>query len=255
MDQSRCFNVTFDCNSSKHIYPSNSVANFRLRLPRTLHLNDSWRVGLADVTYTNARYTFDRPQTVVVRSVDDKLKVNIGVKASVYDTVEELIEEINKSIKRTMQIEKKPRLKLINNRVTAIAGYYMAFGRMVEVSVAGYSDTLHTILGVDRWGIPQLNARVPLLFVYCSIVKQTVVGDVEAKLLRMINTGYKQSYSATVSHVFRRIYYSHIDTHDIDEIEIQLLDDTGKVPLFKNGSFRVTLQFRQQHGPVHDSRL
>lgn len=251
MESSRSFTVTFDCNSSKQVFPTNTVSNFRLRLPRTLHLNDQWRVGLADVTYTNARYTFDRPQQLYLKSADGKINAKVNVKAALYQNIEELVEEINRSIERAVQIERKPSLEIENGRVLPRMGHYLKHKKPIEVAIMGYSNTLHTILGVDRWGIPQLNARVPLIFVYCSIVRPTVVGDVEAKLLRMINTSTRNAFSATLSHVFRRIYYRPLDYHDIDEIEIQLLDDTGKQPLFKNGSFRVTLLFR--HGPLHDA--
>lgn len=256
MQSGSCFNVTFDSNSSKHVYPSNSFSNFRLRLPRTLHLDESWRVGLADVTYTNARYTFDRPQALRVESTDKKLKADVKIAPAVYHTIQELLDVINGAIEMAIETDKAPKFVLQDKRVVVEKGSYTGLGQSVDVVIGKMSATLRAILGTERWGIPQLNARVPIIFVYCSIVQQRVVGDVEAKLLRTLNTGGQSEFSATRSHVFKRIYFCPLDVYDINEIEIQLLDDTGRPPIFKNGTFRLTLQFKRVgNGPVYDARV
>ena len=256
MQSGSCFNVTFDSNSSRHIYPDNSFANFRLRLPRTLHLDENWRVGLADVTYTNARYTFEREQTVQIESTDKILRTDVRIAPAVFHSIEELLDVINAAIETAVEIDKSPRFTLQDGRIVHETGSYTAFGTSVDVVIGEMSATLRAILGTETWGIPQLNARVPIIFVYCSIVQQRVVGDIEAKLLRTLNTGGQSEFTATKSHVFRRIYYCPLDVYNINEIEIQLLDDTGRPPIFKNGTFRLTLQFKRvSDGPVHDARV
>ena len=98
----------------------------------------------------------------------------------------------------------------------------------------------------------------PIIYVYCSVVRQRVVGDVAVKLLRTVDPSKGKMFGRTVSQVFRNIYYCPIDTYDFSEIEIQLLDDTGREPVFNFGSFRVTLQFKQvirDGRSVHNARI
>lgn len=245
MDRSTCFNVTFDSNSCKSVFPDNKFSNFKIRLPRLLQLNDSWKVGLADVTFTNSRYTFDVPQAIRIQSNDKKLKIDFSVPAALYHDIAELIGVINGLINSKVNIEHKPQFYIQDGKVRRSQGYYKNLqGRLVPLTIM-FSAALMQVLGLDRWGIPFLGARQPIIFVYCSVVKQRVVGDVSAKLLRTVDPSKGKSYGSTVSQVFRRIYFCSLDQTDIRDIEIQLLDDTGREPIFKFGAFRLTLQFKQ----------
>ena len=244
MEVSSCFNVTFDSNNCKELFPDNKISNFRVRLPRSIHLNDTWRVGLADVTFSNSRYTFDRPQLIEVLAGGTDATFEVWIEPALYHSVSDLVDVINEQIELTVITEKIPRVVYEDGRIKVENGSYLSLEGEKPLTIR-FSHTLNNILGILRWGIPYLNARQPIVFVYCSIVKQRVVGDIAAKLLRTVDPSKGRKFGSVVSQVFRRIYFCSLDTHDFNEIEIQLLDDTGSEPLFKYGAFRVTLQFKQ----------
>lgn len=245
MASSRSFNVTLSSEDCAKLYPGNHTANFKVRLPRQLNLNETWRVGLADVTFNNSRFTFDRGQKVAVRSDDKAFDSEVVIAPALYESIEMLIAEINKQVAREISIETVPKLEFSEGKVSVKNGYYTNVKRK-RISIGlEFSTTLKNILGIDRWGIPSLNARQPIIFVYSDIVKKRVVGDVAVRLLRTIDPSKGRSFGSIVSLTFRNIYFCRLDVYDVREIELQLLDDTGLEPLFKYGSFRVTLQFRQ----------
>ena len=257
MDTSTCFNVTFDSDNCSDIFPDNKISNFRVRLPRPVFLNETWRVGLADVTFSNSRYTFDRAQLIEAYSDDEELSFEVWIGAALYDSIEELILEINTQIELTIVTDKIPKVAYKDGVVSVENGNFNSLAGKKAIKLK-FSNTLSAILGLDRWGIPFLNAKQSIIYVYCSVVKQRVVGDVAVKLLRTVDPSKGKMFGRTVSQVFRNIYYCPIDTYDFSEIEIQLLDDTGREPVFNFGSFRVTLQFKQfirDGRSVHNARI
>lgn len=255
MERSTCFNVTFDSDDCSDIFTDNKISNFRVRLPRNIHLNETWRVGLADVTFSNSRFTFDRPQRIDVYSESGDLSFEVFVGPALYDTIADLVQEINLQIQLAVVVTKNPEVIYKDGLVTIKDGNFKSLSGDQPIKLK-FSPTLHNILGLSRWGMPFINARQSIVFVYCSILKQRVVGDSAAKLLRTVDPSKGKSFGSVVSQVFRSIYYCPIDNYDFSEIEIQLLDDTGKEPVFKFGSFRVTLQFKQffnKHGSIHNA--
>lgn len=244
MQDSTSFNVTVDSDDCMELYPDNKISNFRIRLPRTVHLNSSWRVGLADVTFSNSRFTFDRPQLIQLVAPATKTVMEIWIEPTLYTDVADLIADINEQLLGTVSFEKVPQIVYEDGVVRAEPGEFIGLQGKQKLLLS-LSPTLRNILGLDRWGIPFLNARQSVIFLYCSIVKQRVVGDTSAKLMRTVDPSKGRTFGSVVSQVFRRIYFCQLDTYDFNEIEIQLLDDTGNEPLFKFGSFRVTLQFKQ----------
>jgi hypothetical protein len=245
MDSSTCFNVTFDSADCTDIFPDNKTANFRIRLPRTVHLNSSWRVGLADVTFTNSRFTFDRPEVIDVVIPAEEHLTSVAIQPALFSSIEQLVLEINERITQEVSTEHVPRVLYKDGRIRIQEGRLKSIDGDSPVALQ-FGPGLKKILGIDRWGIPSLNARQPIVFIYCSLVKQRVVGDITAKLLRTVDPSRGRKFGSVVSQVFKRIYFCELDTYDFNEIEIQLRDDVGAEPLFKAGSFRVTLQFRQE---------
>ena len=66
--------------------------------------------GLADVTFSNSRYTFDRAQLIEAYSDDEELSFEVWIGAALYDSIEELILEINTQIELTIVTDKIPKV-------------------------------------------------------------------------------------------------------------------------------------------------
>ena len=81
------------------------------------------------------------------------------------------------------------------------------------------------------------------LFVYCSIVQDSVVGDVRAPLLR--TSTVRGKYGEMVREVFTRPLYIPLKTNSFDNVEIAIKSETGDLIPFNYGNSCVTLHFRR----------
>lgn len=261
METTDSFYVVLTSNASKNMYPDNKMINFKTKLPKSLHLNEDWKVGLADFTFTNSRKTFDDTQYVYVKIPNAATKVTntltIDIEPASFTSLSELAEIINAKLSQALQLDEVPELVVQEGVVTVRDGYYFdehAYSKMGKFDVPGvdmrvslsFSPTLHNILGVDRWGRAFLNARQSNLYVYSDIVRPRVVGDVSVPLLRVVDAANTSVFGSSINCVFKEPYYCKLAFTDIDEIEIQLLDDSGHEPYFFYGETILTLHFK--HG-------
>jgi hypothetical protein len=247
METATSFNVVISSNQCKDIYPDNKITNFKVKLAKRLNLNEKWRVGLSEISFTNSLYTIDREEKVYiyVEGSEETLTAPITIPPQVYRSVNELVNVINERVSDASAIRQVPELVFENDKITIDPGEISVAGQVKQVKLK-FSPTLDNILGTSRYGRAFLNARHSNLFVYANIVQPRIVGQVNVQLLRQVDSQNNKPFGAHISHIFKRPYYCKLSNNDIEEIEIQLLDDAGRPPLFKLGTITLTLTFK--HG-------
>ena len=232
-----------DCSD---IFPSNNIANFKIRLNRSLNLDQDWNVSLTEVSYPNTMYTFDKIETLQLTTsfgVLDGFSLSLTVEPNLYDSLENLVDEINTVISRNVQIEKSPSIRITNeSEVIVEQGRYKNELGSWPVLLS-FSETLHNILGIDRWGRASMKFKHSNLYVYCNIVSNRHVGDAYVPLLRQFSVSNSIEYGVPVSCIFKRLHHCKLSQNIIREIEFQILDDTGSEPSFKFGYITLTLKF------------
>lgn len=234
--------VHLNSTQCKDLFPSNKPSNFRVRLNQTLQLDSTWRVGLADIVITSSLYTFDTEQKIVVENVNDpNLPVYVGevkLLPKTYHSVEQLIEDINNlingQITAFIYLDDYERVKLADGVTTVFDEE--------QVVKLNLPKKLIKILGLDRWGVPFLGINQSTIFVYSNIVKKSIIGNTFARLLRSV-TFERSLYGTDTPKTFKSLQLKKLDTHSIDEIEIQLLTDSGKEPALTIGTVAITLIF------------
>src|SRR5579859_6871692 len=95
-DQDIGFHIVLSSEHCQDIYPDNKMSNFKVRLPKKLQLDHNWRVALTEIKYTNALFTFEGTEYIIVSG---GTTAKIPFKPALYDTVEELIEDIRVALK------------------------------------------------------------------------------------------------------------------------------------------------------------
>lgn len=97
----------------------------------------------------------------------------------------------------------------------------------------------HQPVEVDR-GLPQL------IYCYCDIIEEQLVGDTTAPLLRIVNTESKDySFGRECTQIFNAPIYVPVQKREFSTIEIDLRDGTGSVLPFAHGTSSVLLDFRR----------
>ena len=54
------FYMTLPSNSSMTIFPNNTVAEYKVKLPEQVDLSGNWEVGLASITFTHTWFNISK---------------------------------------------------------------------------------------------------------------------------------------------------------------------------------------------------
>ena len=82
------------------------------------------------------------------------------------------------------------------------------------------------------------------MFVYTDIIQPVLVGDSQVSCLRVITIPKTSEYGGQCNLIFEKIYYVKVLSHIIQEIEINIKDETGEDIKFEYGRLMLKLHFR-----------
>ena len=99
------------------------------------------------------------------------------------------------------------------------------------------NDVLESLNAYDMRG------GIHSILVYSDVVDFSVVGDIRAQMLRIVEVPSFSRFGDSVVFTYERPYFLPLATKEISSIEIDIKDDTGSPIDFKFGRVEVTLQF------------
>jgi hypothetical protein len=121
-----------------------------------------------------------------------------------------------------------------------------------------FSNYLAEILGINKYTVPVTNvgkkvyiSDVPVdlhrgnhsMFVYCSVVSDSIVGDKRVPLLRSFPISDKKHGIA--SERFTRLQYIPVKSNHFDSIEVELRNEIGQLIPFNFGHSSCVLHFKR----------
>ena len=216
----RSFYVTLPSNGSMGVYPENTVTEFRNRLPRPLHLDGEWEVGLTNFSYPYTWYQI-YPETsgCAWRVVDGSPGARVTA-----------LEDGQFHWRETLYTARVDLIRFTRSLRTM---------RTICQSF-GCSDPC---VFNQNWRYnerPWKAENIEHLFVYTDIIVPQSVGDRDVPLLYQFGV-------PTVSDVSN----AHaINRNPIESIEIFIRDGTGQKVPFTSGRSIVTLHFRQRRSSL-----
>lgn len=257
------FVVVLNSASCTKFFPNNFNTNFKIRLPHRLQLGADWKIALGDISFSNALYTINKEQAIilVIQGCDyriigerepheDDQHFVVKIEPGIYQTIDELLLAINNEIKSSFVLVSQSELPVFSTDSRGAVRITTGFVTLAEddvrkIYVKSLSPSLCQILGTERYGFPYLHACHTNIYCYCDIVNPRVVGNVTVPLLRQVDTKVHEPYGTQVHQIFRKPLFCELSTYEIDEIEIQLLDDTGIPPVIQFGNVILTLIFKR----------
>jgi hypothetical protein len=247
------FYLTLPSDSSSKYYPENTTASFKTKLSDRLDLDGEWEVGLAQLIYPHSWYNFnntDKRLFVSFNPNDGSKQTKIEFQNGQFPDEISLFHFLNDSFKIPgctfvwIPWERKVRL-LITNKTGSFS----------------ISSELASLLGFESEGPYQvldgeytkfkakhtfdLHAGLRMLYVYTDIVSHTLVGDTKVPLLRVCVSEGK--YGEMVAAMFTNPHYVPLARNDVDNIEININSELGKLVPFEFGKSVVTLHFRRKN--------
>jgi len=98
-----------------------------------------------------------------------------------------------------------------------------------------------------------LNAGINSLYVYCDIIKPTLVGNIEAPLIRRVEIPDDKHFGDTVEINYNSPQYYSLVSEEINHVEIDIKDDSNETIKFTSGRTALTLHFRKKSKNVFES--
>lgn len=240
------FYITLPSDSSLNYFPDNTLSKFRAYLPEIVQLNGPYEVGLAEISYPRTWNNIKKEQVVQVWTdkimTEDlrKQKIAIIPKAN-FSLIEDLMELLkfegkilefvyHRLMKRVSIRLKKDFFCKIPSDIAIMLGFTL---KREDIEIKHSMLAPYTV---------DVDAGLHSLFVYSDIVENTIVGDRNVPLLRIISVKGKDG--ETTDAIFSQPHYLPVAGSNIQIIEINIMDDLGNPVQFERGKVHATLHFR-----------
>lgn len=245
------------------VYPENTQASFKVRLPRTLYIKQDYEVGLAEIQYPITYETFAKRGAyrveIIKRTEAHRVEVleesgksyyrKFFLPRGYYATIEELVQAFNAGVTDLLKAE-----GLVGDEISMkIHPIQQKVELFVEESWAiNFSGPCNDVFGLEQkyhgnemgTHVYDITRGFHSLFVYCSICHDQIVGDVFAPLIRSV--GIKGTRGVHTTQTYGDPHYVPVNTDEVNVLEINIKDDTGQDVPFMSGKVVCKLHFRQR---------
>jgi len=245
--------MTLPSNSSMDYYPQNTVAQYTTKLNSQIELEGEWEVGLAEISFPfEIENVLEGECYFYLYNDEENTKKTITIPLGYYGTFDELLTRLK--VAQTMELsvtvenipvkftwhksESKVRMRISRPyriQFSPELGCLLGFSHHTS-----YSNIGAYISSVLR---PQVRARIHSVYVYCDLAEHVPVGDTKAPLLRIVNRA--SSGDENVHQTFNPVLFVPLQRKCFDNVEINLMADSGAPVPFRDGKSFVVLEFRR----------
>ena len=205
MERTKPFFITLPSNSCVEIFPSNTVANFKVKLPETVSLTGDWEVALVEMQYAHTWSTIRQgvQQTFVytVGSERSTGTIDSGHYESVPDLVKNFNSRISKDVQSKIQLTYSKRTRKVTVDVKKQASIW--FTGDIAAALGFDQDSYITKKTTSPY-TSDIDAGFSSMFVYCNLVSDQIVGDKKVPLLRTVQI--KGRYGDSITRTYQNHY-------------------------------------------------
>ena len=275
--------ITLPSNASMHLYPNNTMQNYKTQVAITEEFLGKWEVGMVSISYPAMWYNVAEEDTACyVFMADDSIR-KCAIQSGRYTSVEQLVKALNDALDSTI-VNGLSFFNLTYDALTRKVTYRMGertvadYDEHPEVLGSSFSKCVTHMLGFeDFWNreyfpedkyaqnmvssktverfitgahVADLNRGIHSLYVYSDIVEPCHVGDAIAPLLRVVPLSQMEFRESTSSLLqctqnFTRVHYHPLSHTHIKTVEIDIKDSRGHPIPFERGELIVTLHIRR----------
>ena len=245
------FHVFLPSNASLDLYEENTLTSYTVHLPEPIALEGNYEVGLQSIiwpkTFFNITDSSNRFYYETAPGVSDTIVLTKGN----YDSMEKLIKHINTKLKKDKKVKDNIQFKFNsiseNVFVSVKNGFKVLLkGNLSQILGFGGKDKVIVEPQTSPF-VADLSGGLRCLYIYCSIAGYQIVGDIKAKLLKVLPV--EGAYGDTIFKTFDVPTYYPIGTKEFQDIKIDIRDDSGRKIQFNSGRVTVNLHIRQSQLP------
>lgn len=245
------FYITAPSNACLDIFKDNTLAEYKIELPRTLYLAHKYEVALVEIQFPHAWPTLVRRDSyqIHVHHGDDLQSVTLFFNRGNYDSIAELTNELNQVLGVHFAIEKYTDAEAVFTVDKVRLRVHLKTSQSIQLR---FPEELCGVLGFEcrKWYSGDFTAPLNYdisrgfysLYVYCNLCEPQIVGDVNVPLLRTVAIRGKRG--EIITKTYGEPHYVPVTGRQIRLIEINIKDDTGEKVPFMSGKVICKLHFR-----------
>lgn len=244
------FFVTLPSNSSADVYPNNKISCYVTKLAKPIELEGPWEVALSEVQYPHTWYMLKDKEMglffIDYTNNEDEKKISTHaghVGQNYYNTMEQLVKDINKYIKNVLALDVKLEYNLLSSKIRMVTNKnytFRTYGNLARILGLGNNNL--TCAEPEACYPADIHAGFYNMFVYTDIIQYQRVGDSFVPLLRCVHISGKQH--EIVSITYDHPHYVPVNKSLISDIVIEVKSDQNRLIPFLYGKFVVKLHFR-----------
>ena len=254
--------IILKSNDSLNYYPDNNASNFAVKTAHLMSLGSDLEVALTEIIfpfgYENVRAGYNEVNIIPASDAGDEITIDeitemptmsFKVNPNFY-TPTSLIEQINANMSKEL-MELRQREEVNNRRsISTLKRLRMKFGFDVA-KILGFNAYEWLTFGPEKKiGLNQAGPyrNISLLNVYCDAVEESLVGQHQHQLLRIVNWPYtvQNGFTFNPSLIYDHPYFMRVKSTNRDTIGITITDSFNiPITFLGNEPVVVTLEFRK----------
>lgn len=245
--ESTQFYLWLPSNSSMDVFPSNTLAEYRVQLPQSIQLVGDWEVALTEIQYPhNWNNVLPKDFNFHFYIYDSSGKPTVYiVQPGYYSTIEALLQAIKTAID---DVKTRNNFKFTYNKISRrvtieMKNNYEIIFNVGLAAMLGLKPMHRLGKTVTSENIVDLEGAVRFLYVYSDVVQAQIVGDSHVPLIRIIPVEGKESDHVTARFISPQ--YLQVSRKQFETIEVNIKQDNGEKVPFQSGRVLVTLHFRR----------
>lgn len=257
----REFHLTLLSNSSMNYFPDNKTTSFSTQLPKSLHLDGEWVVGLTEFQFPCSLESVSETSNIIyierityvltgrnkrVQSGTEWMKTKIasGNYISTGDVIAALNSNkdlLNKVLFQLDQTSNRVSISVLDRSIVKLT---MSSNLCLQLGFEPNNDFRKD--SVSKHPANVLLGLPSQLLVYCDLIEPQIIGDVFAQVLRVCVLDNKRYvYGTQQAHIFSPTHYVPVLRREFENIEIHIRTSTGENVPFLFGTACVKLHFKK----------
>ena len=277
MDEDKSSFLYLPSNVTSQRYVSNTPSHFKIPLAKPLNFRDphNWEVSLSELYFPSSYYNISQDNNSNL-TIQYNIKgvvhtKNITIPQGHYDPAS-YMKEVNKGKKIKHKFTKtsepkvlfKGRLKYNPNSITRVLNNHLE-------AMTFYGDDFRNMLGLEKANDPgdltikfekdelcstreyyyefpkscSFNYKGAHMYVYSSLVKDSIVGNVFAPIATVVGLEDKPK-SETIQREFTVPHYLPLRSSSFNEVVLELTDGMGNSMKFNQGNSVAVFHFKKK---------
>lgn len=256
------FFLILPSDSSMNLYPDNKISSYKVNLPNPVNLDPArWQVALQEIQFPNYWYNIREGRNVIVMhykkfshpSVYVRYQKDIQISPGYYKDINEVIS----ALKKTEEYDEDKDINSIQYIVDHTSKrVYIGLKEHCEIDFnnsdiakcLGFKPTRRIInepgkVRISSDSMFNVDRMYDSIYVYTDIIENQVVGNYKVPLLRVVPV--KSKFGETDWVHYDKPHFLKLSREGIDNIEVNIRDDTGELISFETGKVVITLVFER----------